>query len=125
MTTPDTDPRPIDPNDEEQRRGVFEYVREAWSQALSSVSAGEEEVQKIMGRLGGWIEGGPEEAKRLGLELTERLRDQRGELEETLNAAVRRAVAPFRLPSPDDVQELAARLDRLEERVQRLAERRR
>lgn len=125
MTNPDPDVSARDAAADEERRGVLEFVREAWSQALSGVSAGEEEVQRIVTRLGDWLEGGPDEARRVGNDLTERLREQRDELEETLNAAVRRAVAPFRLPTPDEVQALTARLDRLEERVRRLAEQRR
>jgi len=122
---PENDSSPESLAEAEDRRNAFEFVREAWERALASVNAGEEEVQKIVARVGGWVEGGPEEARRLGVELTERLREQREEIEGAVQSAVRRAVAPFSLPTPDDVQDLTARIDRLEDRIDRLAARRR
>jgi len=112
------------PADREALRRISETAREAWSQALVTVGAAEEEVQKLLARLTGWVEEGPEEARRVAAELTERLRKERGELETTFDAAVRRALGPFRLPTRDQIAEIDARLDRLEERVSALAARR-
>lgn len=110
--------------EQDRHRGVGEYIREAWSQALVAVNATEDEVQKILGRVTNLVEVGPDEARRLGSELSEKLRHERGELEDTLQAAVHRAIAPFRLPGRDELASLGERLDRLEERIERLASRR-
>ena len=108
---------------EERQRGAFEYVREAWATALASVTAGEEEVQKMLKIVASWIEVGPEEARKLGVELNERLRRERHQFDETLQSAVKGALTPFRLPSREDVQALATRLDRLEDRVEKISRR--
>jgi polyhydroxyalkanoate synthesis regulator phasin len=109
---------------QEHHRGALEAIREAWSQALVAVSATEEEVQKILARLTTWVEVGPEEARRLGVELTERLRSERIQLEEGVESAVTKALTPFRLPSRDDLTTLGARVEALEARVDRLLLRR-
>jgi len=109
---------------QEHHRGAVEAVREAWSQALVAVSATEEEVQKIIGRLTGWFEVGPEEARRLGVELTERLRGERIQFEEGLEAAVKKALTPFRLPNREDLTALSGRVSTLEARIDRLLLRR-
>ncbi len=100
--------------------GLAGYVREAWSQALIAMGDTSDEVQKILGKVAGWVEVGPEEARRLAVELTEKLKRERSELESTVEAAVRRALSPFRLPSRDEVSALEARLERVAERVERL-----
>ena len=85
-------PTPPEAADDE-RRGLGEFIREAWNQALSGVSAGEDEIQRIVQRVTHWFSLGPEEARRLANDLTDRLRKERGEFESTLDLAVRRAVA--------------------------------
>lgn len=107
-------------SEEERSRGVGEFVRDAWGQAIVAVSAAEEEVQRFLGRVGELVEVGPEEARRLAAELTERLRTERSELEERVDVGVRRTLGALRLPSLDDVSQLDARLDRIEERLERL-----
>jgi polyhydroxyalkanoate synthesis regulator phasin len=103
-----------------ERRRVGEVIREAWSQALVAVSATEEEVQKIVGRVTAWVEMGPEEARRLGAELSDRLRKERDELESSLDLAVRRALTPFRLPSREELNALTARLGALDLRIEQV-----
>jgi polyhydroxyalkanoate synthesis regulator phasin len=108
----------------ERQRSVAEFFRETWSQALVAVSATEEEAQKILGKLTTWFEVGPEEARRLGQELSDRLLRERRELEDTIEVAVRRALTPFRLPSREDLSLIHARMTELEARVDRLLARR-
>lgn len=105
----------------ERQRSIAEFFRETWSQALVAVSATEEEAQKILGKMTNWVEMGPEEARRLGQELSERLRRERDELEGTIEVAVRRALAPFRLPAKEELNVLHARLTEIEARIDRLA----
>lgn len=110
--------------DDERSRGVGELVRDAWSQAVVAVNTAEEEVQRFLGRVSDLVEVGPDEARRLANELTERLRTERSELEDRVEAGVRRTLGALRLPSLDDVSHLDARLDRIEERLERLLSKR-
>lgn len=114
----------VTPTEEESPRGVGDFVRDAWGQAVVAVNTAEEEVQRFLGRVSDLVEVGPEEARRLASELTERLRSERGELEERVEAGVRRTLGALRLPSLDDVSHLDARLDRIEERLERLLSKR-
>lgn len=107
-------------SDEERSRSLVEYVRDAWSNALVAVSTAEDEVQRLMGRIGEFVEVGPEEARRLASELTERLLAERDELEQRVEESVRRTLGSVRLPSLEDVSNIDARLDRIEERLERL-----
>lgn len=107
-------------SDEEHSRSVVAYFRDAWNHALVAVSTAEEEVQRFMGRIGEFVEVGPEEARRLAVELTERLRNERDELEERVEVSVRRTLGALRLPSREDVSHIDARLDSIEERLERL-----
>jgi polyhydroxyalkanoate synthesis regulator phasin len=110
--------------EQENNKSVFEFAREAWSQALVAVNAAEEEVQKIVSRVSGWVEMKPEEARRLGVELSDKLRAERNQVEAGLESAVHRALTPFRLPSRDDLAGLHARVSILEARIDRLVARR-
>ncbi len=109
---------------EPEHGGLTGYVREAWSQALVAMSDASEEVQKILGKVTGWVEVGPDEARRLATELADKLKHERDELEATVETAVRRALSPFRLPSRDEVAALEQRLSQLDQRLERLAARR-
>ena len=112
--------KPEQKQPDERDRGFVEYVRDAWSQSLVAVNAAEDEVQKIVGKLGGFVEFGPDEGRRLAADLSEKLRRERDELEHAFEAAVRKAVAPFRLPTRDQIAQIDGRLDQLEERLDKL-----
>ena len=118
---PDAGETTASAGDNERRSTLAEFFKETWSQALVAVSATEEEAQRVLAKVTGWIEMGPEEARRLGLDLADRLRQERNELEESIELAVRRALAPFRLPSREDLHNLNARLANLESRIEALA----
>lgn len=100
--------------------GLTERVRHVWGQALFAVSATEEEVQRVLSRLAGWVEMRPEEARRLAAELTVRLHNEREQLEQSIETAVRSAIRPFRLPSRSELAELDERMSRLESRIDAL-----
>lgn len=106
----------------QEHRGMSltERVRLIWEQALFAVNATEEEVQRILGRLGGWVEMRPEEARRLASELTIRLNHEREQIEQSIDSAVRSALRPFRLPGKKDLAALESRISRLEERIDAL-----
>ena len=102
--------------------GLRGYVREAWSQALVAVDDAGDEVQKILGRVGDLVGVAPEEGRRLAQELAQKLRDDRGQLEQAVEAAVRRAVQRFQLPKAGELEALGLRLSALEATVDRMAE---
>lgn len=107
-------------SDAEHSRGLADYVRDAWSQAIVAVNTAEEEVQRFLGRISDFVEVGPEEARRLAAELTVRLHNERSELEERVEMNVRRTLSALRLPSLGDMSLLDARLDHIEARLERL-----
>lgn len=109
---------------EERAKGIAEFVREAWSQALVAVTATEEEVGKIVSKVGGWVEMGPEEARRLAAELSDRMKGERNQLETRVEIAVGKALAPFGIPTRDDLAGLHARVSVMEARIDRLIARR-
>lgn len=128
METAEQQPDPIPQTPEaaaDEANGIREFVREAWSQALVAVNATEEEAQKIVNRVSGWVEMGPDEARRLAVELTEKLKSERDQLEAGVEAAVNKAMSPIRFPSRDDLAGLHARTSVLEARVDRLINRKR
>lgn len=100
--------------------GLTERVRHVWGQALFAVSATEEEVQRVLSRLTGWVEMRPEEARRLTAELTVRLHNERQQIEQSIDAAVRSAIRPFRLPARSDLAAIDERVSRLESRIDAL-----
>jgi polyhydroxyalkanoate synthesis regulator phasin len=110
--------------DQTPPNALVEFAREAWTQALVAVNATEEEVQRIVSRVSGWVEMGPEEARRLRAELSDKLRSERDQLEAGIESAVKKALMPFRVPSMEDLAALHARVSVLEARVDRLITRR-
>jgi polyhydroxyalkanoate synthesis regulator phasin len=97
------------------------YVREAWSQALVAAGDAGDEVQKILGRVGDFVGMAPEEARRLTHDLAQKLRDDRGQLEQAVETAVRGAVQRFKLPLPGEIESLQRRLVDLEAAVEKMA----
>lgn len=109
--------------DQNAAHGLVEFAREAWTQALVAVNATEEEVQRIVSRVSAWVEMGPEEARRLRMELSEKLRGERDQLEAGIESAVKKALTPFRVPNKEDLAALHARVSVLEARVDRILSR--
>ena len=108
------------PRVEGAEASVADYIRDAWSQALVAATDAREDTQRIVARVAGWAGTRPDEARRLAVELTERLQRDRTALESSVESAVRRAVAPFRLPPPAQFAAVEARLRELESRLDRL-----
>jgi polyhydroxyalkanoate synthesis regulator phasin len=103
------------------KRTVAEFFQQVWSQALVTVTAAEEEVAKVLGRLQGVVGWSPDEVKRQMKQLTERLAAQRKELERRAEESVKASVAKLRVPRRDEVAQLNARLDALVRRVEALS----
>ncbi len=113
-----------DKSDKVAREGLPEYVEKVWSQALIAVSTAEDEATRLVARLAAAAGWGQDEVKRQVQELSERLLTQRRSLETNVEEAVRGTLARLQVPRREQVLELTARLDRLAERVDALARRR-
>jgi polyhydroxyalkanoate synthesis regulator phasin len=102
------------------RRPVVEVLERMWAQALTAVSSVEDEAARVVQRaqtVAGWSQ---DEVRRQMGELAERLAAQRKELEQGLEERVRGTLQRLRVPRRDEVQALAARVDRVTERLERL-----
>jgi polyhydroxyalkanoate synthesis regulator phasin len=98
-----------------------ERFKEAWSQALVGLNAAEAEAEKVLGKLADAAGFTPEDVKRHAREFGERLVQQRREIERAVDDAVKRAVAGFRVPSRDEIQQLQRRVDEIAARVDAIA----
>lgn len=103
-----------------RERGVADWFRDAWSQALVAVSAAEEEASRVLHRAGDLAGWKPEEARRLAKEFGERLAAQRKEFERTLDEGISRAVARVKFPKRDEIEALGKRVGRIAERIEAL-----
>jgi polyhydroxyalkanoate synthesis regulator phasin len=104
------------------RRPLAEYFEKVWSQALVAVSTVEEEATKVVQRVAdaaGWSQ---DEVRRHAREFAERLAEQRRDLESNVEEGVKRALARVRLPRRDELAEITARLDRIDQRLDALRE---
>lgn len=102
------------------RRPVVEVLERMWAQAVTAVSSVEDEAARVVQRaqtVAGWSQ---DEVRRQMGELAERLAAQRKELEQGLDERVRGALQRLRVPRRDEVQALAARVDRVAERLEKL-----
>ncbi|MGZ3445734.1 MAG: phasin family protein [Myxococcaceae bacterium] len=102
------------------RRPVVEVLERMWAQALTAVSSVEDEAARVVQRaqtVAGWSQ---DEVRRQMGELAERLAAQRKELEQGLDERVRGTLQRLRVPRRDEVQALAARVDRVAERLEKL-----
>jgi polyhydroxyalkanoate synthesis regulator phasin len=98
-----------------------ERFKEAWSHALASVNAAEEEAGKIVARLADAAGFSPDDVRRHAREFGERLTTQRKELERSIDDAVRRAASRFRIPTREDLDALQKRVEAVAARVEALA----
>ncbi len=103
---------------------IQELFKEAWSQALVGLNAAEAEAEKVLTRLVGAAGFTSEDVKRHAREFGERLTTQRREVERSIDEAVKRAAARFKVPTREEVESLKKRLDQIAERVERLAQER-
>jgi polyhydroxyalkanoate synthesis regulator phasin len=92
----------------------MEFFQHIWSQALTTVHGAEDEAQKLLGRLQGL---GQDEARKL----SERLAQQRKDLEKRMEDVVRTSVAKLKVPRREEVAQLNTRLDGLTKRIEGLS----
>jgi ubiquinone biosynthesis protein UbiJ len=106
----------------DEPRSVTEYLERAWSQALLTVSAAEEEASRWVGRWAGAAGWGPEEVRKHASDWAERLVGQRRELEHFVEEGVRKAVGRMRIPKREEVQELERKMNALVNRLEKLTQ---
>jgi polyhydroxyalkanoate synthesis regulator phasin len=106
-----------------ERRVFADLAGELWSQALLTAGAAEGEARRLIDRLAGVVNLGPDDVQRFRRELAGRLRTQRRQLQQSIDGAINDALLRLRLPSRTDfaairrrVADLGSRLDQLETR---------
>ena len=103
-----------------EKHPVAETFERVWSQALLAVSTAEEEATRTVQRIAATAGWSQDEMKRQAREFTERLTGHRKDLERNVEDGVRRALAQFKLPRREELQDFEARLGRLAERIDAL-----
>ena len=102
--------------------GSQSALERLWSQALMAVSTAGEEVGRTAQRLAERAGLHPDEMRGHLREFTERLTTQRKDLEERVEEAARRALGSIKAPRREELQDLQARLDRIEARLAALTQ---
>lgn len=98
-----------------------ERFKVAWSQALVGFGAAEQEAEKVIAKIADAAGFGPEDVRRQAREFGDRLQAQRRDIERTIDEAVKRATARFKLPTREEIEELRRRIDAVSSRVDGLA----
>jgi polyhydroxyalkanoate synthesis regulator phasin len=99
-------------------------VEESWSKAVLAASSVEEQAQELIAKLGQTFQEGPlspEGAQRFLSDVAGKLRDHRREIQGQIEDAVRRGIERLWLPSRAELKALEDRLDALEGRLARAA----
>jgi len=101
-------------------------VQESWSRAVLAASSVEEQAQQLVSRIAQAFQGGvlsPEGLQGLLAEVTGKLKEQRQQLQSQVEDAVRRGIERLRLPSRADLMALSARIEEMERKIDRAAQR--
>ena len=101
-------------------------VQESWSRAVLAASSVEEQAQELVGRISQVIQGGtlsPESVLGLLAGIAGRLKEHRQQLQSHVEDAVRGALDRFRLSSRAELDALSERVDELERKIDRAAQR--
>jgi len=99
-------------------QGIF---KEAWSTALTGVTAVEAEAEKVLNRVADAAGFSPEDVRRHAREFGERLQTQRKELEKAIDDGVKKAASRFRVPTKGDIEAIEKRLEAISLKVEALA----
>lgn len=106
---------------QKDRKSVAEFFQSLWTQALGTMSAADEEVQKLLGRMQQSTGWSPEEVLRQVREFSERLTTQRKDVEKRVEDAVRQSLLKLKVPRREELAGLSARLDALSKRIEALS----
>ncbi len=100
-----------------EKKSLGEYFEKVWGQALLAVSAAEDEATRATQRVAQAYGWGQDEVRRQTRLFTERLAQQRRELEKNLEDSVQRAMSKVKAPRRESLQEFSTRLERIEKRI--------
>jgi polyhydroxyalkanoate synthesis regulator phasin len=100
-----------------EKKSLVEYFEKVWGQALLAVSAAEEEANRTAQKVAQVYGWGQDEVRRQSRLLTERLSQQRREMERNLEDSVQRALSKVKVPRRESLLEVASRMDRIERRI--------
>ena len=107
-----------------EKKQLPELFREAWSSALAAVSSAEDEAHRALSRVSGLSGWDPEEVRKNAQAFAERLAGQRRQVEKSMQAGVKRALARMKLPRRQEVEALRARAAELSARLEAAASKR-
>ena len=102
-----------------------ELLKGAWAAAHGLAQDAEQEARRLTERLAELADVPRGEAERLALEVRDRFRDNREQLECRVDEEVRAYLSRLRFPSMADLQAMTSHVDGLEARVRALERRRR
>jgi polyhydroxyalkanoate synthesis regulator phasin len=102
-------------------QGIF---KEAWSHALTGVTAVEAEAEKVLNRVADAAGFSPEDVRRHAREFGERLQSQRKELEKAIDDGVKKAASRLRVPTKGDLEAMEKRIEAIAAKVDALAQER-
>lgn len=100
-----------------EKKSLGDYFEKVWGQALLAVSAAEEEAHRTAQKVAQAYGWGQDEVRRQTRVLTERLSQQRREMEKNLEDSVQRALSKVKAPRRESLLEVASRMERIERRI--------
>jgi poly(hydroxyalkanoate) granule-associated protein len=92
-------------------------VQSAWRQTVGTYATDEGETRNLFGRLVDFGNITGEEAKKLLNETQGRIEQNRKELEDRVDASLKRAVPRLSVPSADEIDDLNRKVDDIEKRI--------
>lgn len=109
-------------NDNRFQQAAADLFKGLWNEANTAVNRTEKQVTTFVSRL---VERGnvsQEEARRIGGDIIKRLQKNREEMTRLLDARLESMAHMLPLPSQAEVQDLRVRVQRLQKRIDRLAQ---
>ncbi len=107
-------------NHGDENRGTKARLQEAWQSTLGRFATAEEGSRNLITRLVDWGKLTGDEGRTLLTDWREAIEQNRSQLEKRVEETVQRQLARFTLPSQQDIDDLAAQIEHLEQRVQSL-----
>jgi polyhydroxyalkanoate synthesis regulator phasin len=97
---------------------IERIFREAWSRAVTGVTAAEQEAEKVLGRMADAAGFSAEDLRRQARDLGDRLQAQTREIEKAIDEGVRKAAGQLQAPAQRELEALKKRMDDLTARIE-------
>lgn len=101
----------------EDRSTFLGRVQGAWRQTVGAYATDEGETRNLFGRLVDFGNITGDEAKKLLAQTQDRIEQNRKELEDRVDASLKRAVPRLSVPSADEISDLNKKVDEIERRI--------